>query len=188
MKPHLRHALFALVCAAQLAVPLSLVVQHERTRSSGALWRFQTAPVDPNDPFRGRYMQLNFAASREPVPMADSGTLYIQSGTRMYAELSVDSRGFAQLRKLHALRPSSGNYLDVFVEQMDFREPPAPAAARVRLSFDRYYLPEAQAPVVERDYAEASRKAQDNTYADVRVRDGHAALVTLVLDGKPVSN
>ena len=130
--------------------------------------------------------------ARAPLPMADSGMLYIQSGTRMYAELGVDSKGFAQLRKLHALRPSSGDYLDVFVEQMEFRESPgqaqAPPAARVRLSFDRYYLPEAQAPVVERDYAEASRKAQDNTYAEVRVRDGHAALVTLVLDGKPVSN
>lgn len=192
MNPRLRYALFALICIAQLAVPLSMVVQHERTRSSGSAWRFQTAPVDPNDPFRGRYVQLSFAATREPVPMADTSLLYVQSDTRMYAELGLDAKGFAQLRKLHQQRPTSGEYMDVFVEQMAFRDgddqAKAPPAARVRLSFDRYYLPEAQAPIVERDYGEATRKAQDNTYAEVRVRDGHAALVNLVLDGKPVSN
>lgn len=59
-------------------------------------------------------------------------------------------------------------------------------AVFVRLQFDCYYLPEDIAPAVEREYAEASRKAQANTYVQVRVRDGHAALAGLVLDGKAV--
>ncbi len=194
MKSNLRYGLFGLVCLAQIGVPASLVVQHEQTRAAGTLWKFQTAPVDPNDPFRGRYVQLSFAAEREPVLFADSGMIFIRHGTRMYAELAAGPDGFAQLVRLHEKRPSGGEYLDVFVGQMraplerkkDSEEKELPPAAQVRLPFDRYYLPEDRAPQVEREYFEASRNAQANTYVEVRVRNGHAALVGLVLGGKPV--
>lgn len=190
MNARLRYGLFALVCVAQIAVPASLVVQHEKTRANGTLWKFQTAPVDPADPFRGRYVRLSFTAEREPVPMADPGLLYIAYDTRMYAELETGTDGFARLTRLHQERPASGNYLDVFVRQMRTTEKKEdeglPPAAQVRLPFDRYYLPEVRAPEVEREYFEASRNAQANTYAEVRVREGHAALVSLVLNGKPV--
>lgn len=190
MNARLRYGLFALVCAVQLAVPASLVLKHEQTRTHGVPWKFQTAPVDPADPFRGRYVRLSFAAERDPVPLADAGFLYIRHDTRMYAELETDSNGFARLVRLHKERPVRGDYLDVFVRQMQPIEVEddqnLPPAASIRLPFDRYYLPEDRAPQVEREYAEASRTAQANTYAEVRIRDGHAALVGLVLNGTPV--
>lgn len=175
---------------AQIAVPASMVVQHRQTIATGTAWRFQTAPVDPNDPFRGRYVRLNFAAAREAVPMANSGMIYIANDTRMYAELATDPNGFAHLVRLHEGRPASGDYLDVFVRNMqtpdDRKNKNQPAAAFVRLPFDRYYLPEDRAQAVEREYAEASRNAQENTYAEVRVLEGHAALISLVLKGSAV--
>ena len=190
MNARIRYGLFALVCVAQIAVPASLVVKHEQTRAHGTLWKFQTAPVDPADPFRGRYVRLSFAAEREPVPMADNGLIYIAYDTRMYAELETGADGFARLMRLHKVRPVSGDYLDVFVRQMRLIEKKEdkglPPAAQVRLPFDRYYLPEARAPEVEREYFEASRNAQANTYVEVRVHQGHAALVSLVLNGEPV--
>lgn len=194
MNPRLRYRLFALVCLAQIAVPASLVVQHEMTVSGGTLWKFQAAPVDPSDPFRGRYVRLGFTAERDATPFADSGMIYIKYDTRMYAELETGADGFARLVRLQQERPASGEYLDVFVRQM--RAPPdrkkeseeksRQAAAFVRLPFDRYYLPEDRAPQVEQQYREAARSAQANTYAEVRVRNGHAALINLVLDGKAV--
>ena len=189
MSPRLRYTLFGLLCLAQLAVPVSLVVKHEDTRRNGSAWRFQTAPVDPADPFRGRYVRLAFAAERSAVPMANSGLLYLREGSRLYAELAPDANGYAQMVRLHQQRPLTGEYLDVFLRHMNFKEGAdrnAPPAAFVRLPFDRYYLPEAQAPEVERAYNEASRKAQANTWVEVRVLEGHPALVGLVLDGKPV--
>jgi uncharacterized membrane-anchored protein len=191
----LRQAGFALVCLAQLAVPVSLIVKHEQTRTSGTVWKFQTAPVDPGDPFRGRYVQLAFAVDRAAVPLANPGS-YAQYDQRMYAELEAGPDGFARLVRLHERRPAGVDYIDVFAQQMFIDETPrepggepppqGPAANYVRVPFDRYYLPEARAPEVEREYWEASRKAQANTWAEVRVRDGHAVLVNLVLDGKPV--
>lgn len=189
MSGRVRSIIFALVCLAQLAVPVSLVVKHEQTQASGSPWRFQTAPVDPGDPFRGRYVRLSFAAERAPVPLADAGSGYLAHDRRVYAELAAGSDGFARLVRVHEKRPEGVAYADVFVQQMwprDRDEPLSMPSVQVRLPFNRYYLPEAQAPAVEREYMEASRTAQANTYAEVRVRDGHAALVGLVLDGKPV--
>jgi uncharacterized membrane-anchored protein len=190
-----RQAAFALVCLAQLAVPASLVAKHEQTRASGTAWRFQTAPVDPADPFRGRYVQLAFAVDREPVLMADPSYAWIEHGRRVYAELSTGPDGFARLVRVHERRPAGVEYIDAFVQHMHVdaqrlpdggAAPAGPPAVILRLPFDRYYLPEARAPEVEREYWDASRKAQANTWAEVRVRDGHAVLTALVLDGKPV--
>lgn len=192
MNARLRYGLFALMCAAQLAVPASLVIKHEQTRADGSFWKFQAAPVDPADPFRGRYVRLGFAVEREPVLMADPGLIYVAYDTRMYAELEPGPHGFARLARLHQQRPVDADvdYLDVFVRQMRVNETKEdegrPPAAMVRLPFDRYYLPEHRAPQVERDYAEAARDAQDDTYVEVHVRHGHAALMTLVLDGQGV--
>ncbi len=184
-----RQAAFALVCLAQLAVPASLIVKHEQTRTAGTVWKFQTAPVDPGDPFRGRYVQLAFAVDREPVPLADTEWIWGQD-RRVYAELAQGPDGYARLARIHAQRPAGVEYVDVFAQYLAPHEKPEdagrPPALFVRMPFDRYYLPEARAPEVEREYWEASRKAQANTWAEVRVRDGHAVLVNLVLDGKPV--
>ena len=184
-----RQVAFALVCIAQVAVPASLVVKHERTRSAGTLWKFQTAPVDPGDPFRGRYVQLAYAVDREPVPLADPTRPWIDLNRRVYAELAAGPDGFARLVRVHEQRPVGVDYVDAFAQYMapneERKDPPPPPALFVRLPFDRYYLPEARAPEVEREYGQASRTAQANTYAEVRVLDGHAVLVNLVLDGKP---
>ena len=185
----LRNAAFAVVCAAQIAVPASLIAKHEQTRAGGTPWKFQTAPVDPNDPYRGKYVQLSYAVEREPVPFADPGFVYMGHNRRVYAELAAGPDGYARLVRVHEQPPSGVEYVDVFTRHVSERQAGAdgaPSAIHVHLPFDRYYLPEAQAPQVEREYFEASRKAQANTWAEVRVRDGHAALVSLVLDGKPV--
>ncbi len=190
MSQHLRYVFFSLLCVLQIAVPATMVVEHQRTIAGGTPWRFQAAPVDPNDPFRGRYVRLGFAAARDAIPMANTGMIYIAPDTRMYAELASGPDGFAHLVRLHEERPASGDYLDVFVRNMrtpdDRKDKGQPAAAFVRLPFDRYYLPEDRAQAVEREYAEAARGARENTYAEVRVRAGHAALIGLVLNGNAV--
>ncbi len=44
---------FVLVCLVQLAAPASMIWRHERTLANGLPFKFQTAPVDPYDAFRG---------------------------------------------------------------------------------------------------------------------------------------
>jgi uncharacterized membrane-anchored protein len=51
---------FALMVVAQFYVPISMITESEDILSEGTPYKFRTAPIDPNDPFRGKYITLSF--------------------------------------------------------------------------------------------------------------------------------
>ena len=58
---------FIIVAAIQAAVPGSMVWKREHTLREGSVWKFRTAPVDPVDAFRGRYVALQFEAETQEI-------------------------------------------------------------------------------------------------------------------------
>jgi uncharacterized membrane-anchored protein len=92
--------LFAVVAVVQLAVPASLIVRHELTLQQGQMFKFKTAPVDPYDAFRGRYVALRFEQNVAPVVAGEK----LACGQKGYATLETDKDGFAKLhrRQRHA--------------------------------------------------------------------------------------
>jgi len=62
-----RLIVFVLVAFAQLAVPGSLIWKREHTLRQGNVWKFRTAPVDPVDVFRGRYVALHFEVETQEI-------------------------------------------------------------------------------------------------------------------------
>ncbi len=56
--------LFCLVALVQVSIPLSMIYRSEKTLENGKVFLFKTAPVDPYDAFRGKYVQLGFEHSR----------------------------------------------------------------------------------------------------------------------------
>lgn len=183
MSAHWRTIAFALLCAVQLAVPAHMILQQQRVLAEGSLHRFRTAPVDPADPFRGRYVALRFDA--ECVP---AGTLPPTADTRrrLYAALQRDAEGYTVLTSLHG-QPPAGESIAVRPAGWGCGE----REQRVLLPFDRYYMDEALAPEAELAYLALNRRGEAlelprNTYVSVRVLDGRAALEELYLDGLPV--
>ena len=63
----LRIVIFIVVAMVQFSVPASVVWKRERTLKHGRVWKFRTAPVDPIDAIRGRYVRLRFAAEEVPA-------------------------------------------------------------------------------------------------------------------------
>ncbi len=53
--------LFAVMCLAQWIVPGKMVYDSENTIAEGTLYKFKTAPVDPSDPLRGKYVTLRLS-------------------------------------------------------------------------------------------------------------------------------
>ena len=92
----LRLLLFLVVGLAQLAVPASVVWKRTQTLKEGRVWKFRTAPVDPEDAFRGRYVSLQFAAEDFPSnqQMAEDTA---------YATLKEGPEGYAVIDSLSAL-------------------------------------------------------------------------------------
>ena len=63
-----RRLAFSAMVAIQLAVPLALIGANELALARGRAVTLATIPVDPLDPFRGRYVELRYEISSGNVP------------------------------------------------------------------------------------------------------------------------
>lgn len=168
------------VFAAQWAIPTVSIHRHQTVIEQGTAYRFRTLPVDPVDPFRGRYVALRFAAADIDVP---EDARY-PSDADWYAAIATNSAGFATLAAPQP-EPPAGDYLEVSIAGR-----PAPDRLHVELPFDRYYMDETMAPEAERLAREAVRANAETalapSWATVRVLDGRAVLTALYIDGVAV--
>jgi uncharacterized membrane-anchored protein len=173
--------LLAAVAAGQLAIPAYMIRRQERTLREGRPYKFQTAPVDPYDAFRGRYVALRFTQEYAAWPGTNTARR-----VPAFALVGEDADGFAVVRELALTRPVTGDFVRVQVHYAGWGT--NAGMAYFTFPFDRYYMEETKAPVAERAYWERNRRGMTNlnSYAVVRIRRGHAALEELFVDGRPI--
>lgn len=160
----------------QLAVPGYMIFEQQQILSHGEVYKFKTQPIDPYDPFRGRYVTLTYNINANPIPTEQT----FQRGDWAYALLSVDSEGYAMFTKLVADEPNAGqDYITVEVSWGG-----QDRGHYVDVPFNRYYASEETAPNIER--AVWRRETVDDVYAEVSVLDGKATLKELYVDGLPI--
>lgn len=188
MKPLIAVGLFAVVAAVQLAVPGGMIVRRETVLRDGEAFKFRTAPVDPYDAFRGRYVALRVDTGNgeneggfgfRGVP-AEPGHTY-RRGQKVYARIEVGDDGFAKLAKVTRVPPTDTPWLTARVNYSYGDD-----EVNLELPFDRYYMDEGEAPEAELAYNRLSSREVRNTWVTVRVRNGFAVLEELHLDGLPV--
>ena len=168
---HWRLIIFALVALAQLAVPASLIWKREQTLRHGSVWKFRSAPVDPVDVFRGRYVSLEFEAEAQEITPPPN----VNGRETIFVTLRNDAEGFAQIDQVLATRPGGDEYIEARL-----------VGNTVSLPFDKYWLTERDAPAAETAYRAQSRRDKRNAFVTVRVFRGDAALEQLYLDGQPL--
>ena len=175
----LRLAIFIVVALVHVSVPASVMWNRERTLRHGRVWKFRTAPVDPVDAIRGRYIALRFAAEIAP-PQVEVSDRSIKPDTLVYVSLKEDADGFAQIDQISETVLRGDNIVTAETGYW------AQNAPRVHFPFDRYWVTEKNAAAAERAYIENSREQKQNAYVPVRVRDGDATLEQLYIDGQPL--
>ena len=167
-------ALFLLLVLAQLAVPASMIVKHERVIRNGKEIKIRTRPVDPYDAFRGRYVQIGFDETTAPMPPGSDGTWK----QKAYAVVDTDADGFVVVNSVSFTVPEEKNYLKVSVSP--FKE----GKCQIFWELDRYYMSENAAPQAENVYRSRSRAS--TAYIKVRVADGIGVITGLYIDDKPI--
>jgi uncharacterized membrane-anchored protein len=194
MTGSLKIAGLAVVCAAQLGAAAWSIVRYESTLRSGALYLIRTAPADPSDAFRGRYVAVR-PAILVPTPLSpetDQLLQRIQAGETGFATLATDPQGFARASGILLQPPAQGDYLKIRYVWPQFNPDPlanrpALSGYNVEFSFDRYYMNEAAAPAAEQRYAEATRRnTSSRAWLAVRVKDGAGVIERLFIDGVPI--
>jgi uncharacterized membrane-anchored protein len=176
----LRVVIFIVVALIQLSVPASVVWKRERTLKHGRAWKFRTAPVDPVDAIRGRYVSLRFAA--EEIPSNDEAFRKLESRTTLYFVLKEDTDGFATVERISEKALSGDN---VITGQSGYW---SEQTLHVHFPFDRFWVTEKSAPAAEKAYLENSRRGKQNAHVTVRVRDGDATIEQLFIDGQPLAD
>lgn len=165
------------VAVVQLAVPASLIVERELALRQGQAYKFKTAPVDPADAFRGRYVALRFEQSSAPSTPGQK----LESGQKAYATIAVGQDGFARFSSVSSRPPADQPHLRCHVAWANGSQ------VQLELPIDRFYLEESRAPAAEQAYWQHNRRGQQDTYAVVRVRNGLGVIENLFIGGQPVA-
>lgn len=174
--------LFFIMAIAQWVVPINMITGSEKVLKKGQLFKFKTRPVDPNDPFRGKYIQLDFEANTFEFETGDDWT----RGAAVFVELIEDIEGYAQIKRIHKTPPSDDiSYIKAKI-RYQFKVTDTTQRITVDYPFDRFYMEESKALPAEKMYRKRAREEHTITYAEVYINEGDAVLENVFIDGVPI--
>jgi uncharacterized membrane-anchored protein len=169
---------FILMVLAQLYVPADMIFSRQRVLHEGVSLKFRTAPVDPYDPFRGKYIFLSFPDNVAAVA-ADQA---FNSGDEVYVTFGTDDQGYAVITHVYEQKPEDrDDYLKTTVGYHSMQD-----SIRINFPFDRFYMEESKAYEAELAYGDAQRDAYQEASAIVSIYKGEAVLSEVMINGKPI--
>jgi len=172
--------IFVAVVILQLVVPAKMIYDNEDVLKTGVVYKFKTQPIDPSDPFRGKYVTLRYALNS-----AKSLDSSLQRGERVLLYLEKDSLGYAKVKQVNKTELDIGNdFIEVDVDWYDYNT----KTVRFKLPFSRYYMEESKAKPAEDIYRRYNRRSDtiNQTYALVAIKSGDAVLKDVYIDDKPI--
>ena len=166
--------LFTIVILAQLFVPLHLIFNQEDIINTRTEFKFQTAPIDSYDAFKGKYITLYFKESQITVMNAKK----YSSGVTIFATISATENGFAKVNFISKSKPENTNsYL-----QLKVGFSPDNDKIAINLPFDRFYMSENIASKAEKNYRESSNNKKNETYDLVGIKNGEVIIKDVRID------
>ena len=171
--------LFVLMCLAQWLVTGKMIYNSEKVIDEGTTYKFKTQPIDPSDPFRGKYITLNFDATS--IVLDNSG--HWESGEEVYVTFTSDSAGFAKASGIFKEPPDSETYLKTSVNYINTYQH---FEVFFNIPFDRFYLEESKASQAEQLYWQAESDTTQVAYGLVTIGKGRAVLTDVMINDKSV--
>ncbi len=173
--------ILVLVFLAQLFVPVQMILNREDVLMTGTPYEFKTEPIDPNDPFRGKYITLNFEIASYEVGSIDGW----RQGEKVFVHLINDEYGFAKIKHLSKEAPNDG--VDYFKANVKYVIAGTPSELNIEFPFTRYYMEESKSLVAERIYEESLDEEENKVaVAMVYVKDGDAVLKDVLIEGESI--
>jgi len=211
MKKRLYLMVVVVGIAAQFGVLGVMIARREFALKRGSVCRFRTAPVDPYDAFRGKFVALDFDCVRGGV-LTDTR---FEANQRVYLRVGTDTNGLCVIERVADKPDASALWLKAKVQYCleDYKEravvPPAAKGhdggaaeerrvftgkyrTHLRLPFDRFYMDEQLAPEAENAYRDAARPWQGGWRREavvaVRVWHGVTVIESLTIDGRLIQD
>lgn len=167
--------LFLFVVIAQLFVPAQMIYNQEDILNTGKIVKFQCEPIDPNDPFRGKYITLRFKESAIKVKNLKEWN----SNETIFAKIKTSKDGFAKIKSISRTEPTDNStYLKLKINYIaDYEN-----KIYLDFPFNRFYMNENKANNAEKVYAESTIDTTKIAYALVATKNGEAVIKDVLID------
>lgn len=168
--------LLFLVFAVQLSVPAKMIFQQEDAIQAGTSYKFKTRPIDPLDPFRGKYISLNYELNS-----FETTEDWKEYRGPVFVYLGTDGHGFAKATAVSkTLLDTDQDYVKAesnysYGNKVNFRLP-----------FNRFYMNEHKAYDAEVSVRETQLDTTKTCYGLVYIKDGTAVLENVFIDDVPI--
>jgi uncharacterized membrane-anchored protein len=169
-------AAFILVALVQLYVPAQMIFEREQILAKGTEFKFETAPIDPNDPFRGKYVNLQY---KNKVIEIQNEADWL-NGEDIYVILAKDNNGFAKIQSVSKTKPS--DEFSFVKAKVSFVSDDGSQQLTVYYPFDRFYMEESKAVEAEHVYNRSLPDTNQRAYALVKIKDGEAVLKDVLIN------
>lgn len=169
--------IFILVALAQLYVPSKMIYDREEILETGTDYKFSTAPIDPSDLFRGKYIILSY---KDNVVDVKNEKSWIATET-VYVSLDTDEAGFAKIESISKEKPSENQ--DFIKAEVSTVSSDGTNKLTIYFPFDRYYMEESKAYDAELVYTKSLQDTTQVAYALVSIKNGDAVLKDVLING-----
>lgn len=170
-------SVFILVALVQLFVPAKMILDREDILDMGKEYKFKTEPIDPNDPFRGKYITLRYEENMIEIQNEKD---WIR-GEIIYVFLTTDNEGFAKIKSVSKENPTDNQ--DFLKTKVSHVTGNGSNKLTIDYPFDRYYMEESKAYDAELTYRKSQLDTSQIAYALVSIKDGEAVLKDVLING-----
>lgn len=172
---------FCVLAITQWVIPARTIWSKDEVLENGETFKFKTEPVDPSDPFKGKYITLNF----EQSSFTDTIHRGLAGREQVYVLLEKDSMGFARIQNLSRSEPqATGSYVLATVYYVS--EENDSVTVHLEYPFNEFYMNEYIAPKAETIYRESTTDSGSITYAAVKVLEGDAVIENVFINEIPI--
>ena len=171
---------FVIMVIAQWFFPGRMIYQKETIVRQGKEFLFKSAPVDPNEPLMGKYIDLSFDVTEFEVPRESAWN----GGDQIYVKLTNDENGLAKIASITHDAP--GPTEDFIKANISYIYEDSIKKVIIDYPFNRFYMEESIATHAETAYRESARDTTSTTVAVISVRNGEAVIKNVLIDGVPI--
>ena len=174
---------FIITILAQWFIPVTTIFRKQKVLKDGKTYHFKARPLDPEHPFKGRYLIMSFDEENFRI----DSSLKFDYGAKAYALIETGPDNMANLYSLSLNRPEPGtDYLEVEVQYVNYLDD-APIA-NLKFPFREYYLKESNATKAEAIYFRSASDTNSVTSAVVKIHNGESVLTGIKIGAKDLQN
>lgn len=172
---------FVILALVQWIFPGRTIREKSQILKNGQTFKFKTEPVDPSNPFKGKYIVLNF----EQSSFTDTVNRGLQSNEKVYVVLTRNQQGYAIIQSISVTEPKTTN---AYVEALVYYVASGKDSFTVHLNypFDEYYMDEFKAPLAETVYRKSTSDTASTTYASVKILKGDGVIENVYINDVPI--